>query len=229
MKSPRPGSWTAAAAAALLSVASLPVAAMEAFKASYQASAMGMVGEGQMSVSPQGQGRWQYQLQVKNQLVDLSQSTVFDEVEGRLRPLSSSDDSRIMVKQKSVDTVYDWGTRQATWSGDIKPERAGPVALQAGDMDALLVNLAIVRDVAAGRPLNYRLVENGKIKPMTYQVSGKEAITVQGKSLQATKVVRNDGDKQMVVWVVPEVPVPVRILQREDGQDSIDLRISSWQ
>ena len=70
-----------------------------------------------------------------------------------LRPLSSTDLSRLLVKKKAVNTNFDWGKNQATWSGDVKAGRAGPVALQAGDMDALLVNLAIVRDVAAGKPL----------------------------------------------------------------------------
>ena len=88
--------------------------------------------------------------------------------------------------------------------------------------------LAIVRDVAAGKPLTYRMVENGRAKAMTYQVAGKERITVAGKPQDATKVVRTDGDKQTIVWVVADAPVPARILQREKGQDTIDLTLKSW-
>ena len=214
--------------AALLGAASAPALAVEAFTAQYQASAMGMVGEGQMVVAPQANNRWLYTLTVRNQAVDLSQRTVFDEQDGRLRPLSSTDASRLLIKKKNVNTVYDWSKAQATWSGDVKPDRAGPVKLQPGDMDALLVNLAIVRDVAAGKPLNYRMVENGRAKAMTYQVAGKERITVGGKPQDATKVVRTDGDKQTIVWVVADAPVPARILQRENGQDTIDLTLKSW-
>lgn len=224
----KPRRLTAALVAGALALASLPAMAIDAFTAQYQASALGMQGEGQMVIAPQSGNRWQYSLTVRNQLVDLSQKTVFDEQNGRLRPLSSSDSSRVLVKKKSVDTIYDWSKSQATWSGDIKPDRAGPLALQAGDMDALLVNLAIVRDVAAGKPLRYRMVENGRAKAMVYQVVGKEKITVGGKSQEATKVSRTDGNKQMIVWIVPNMPVPARILQREDGQDSIDLTIKSW-
>lgn len=215
-------------AAALLAAASAPALAVEAFTAQYNASALGMVGEGQMSVSPQPGNRWQYTLSVRNQAVDLSQKTVFDVQDGRMRPLSSSDTSRLLIKKKNVNTVYDWSKAQATWSGDVKPDRAGPVKLAAGDMDALLVNLAIVCDVAAGRPLTYRMVENGRAKPMIYQVAGKERITVAGKPQEATKVVRTDGDKQTIVWVVADAPVPARILQREKGQDTIDLTLKSW-
>lgn len=220
---------TAVIAAGLLAAASLPAAAVEAFSAQYQASAMGMQGDGQMSITSQGDNRWQYSLTIKNQLVDLSQKTVFDEQKGWLRPLSSADLSRVLVKKKAVNANFDWSKSQATWTGDVKPERAGPVALKPGDMDALLVNLALVRDVAAGRPLNYRMVENGNAKTMSYQVAGKEKITIGGQSRDATKVVRTTGNKQIIVWVVPNLPVPARILQREDGQDSIDLQLKAWQ
>lgn len=219
---------TAVLATSLLAVASAPVAAVEAFTADYQANAMGMQGNGQMSITSQGNNRWQYSLTIKNSLVDLSQKTVFEDDGGMLRPLSSSDVSRLLVKKKSVNTVFDWSKNQAVWTGDVKPERAGPVALKPGDMDALLVNLAIVRDVAAGKPLSYRMVENGSAKPMNYQVAGKEKITIGGKSRDATKVVRTSGKKEMIVWVVAGMPIPARILQREDGQDSIDLQIKSW-
>lgn len=215
-------------AATLFGAAAAPALAVEAFTANYNASALGMSGEGQMVVAPQAGNRWQYTLTVRNQAVDLSQKTVFDEQDGRMRPLNSSDSSRLLIKKKNVNTTYDWSKAQATWTGDIKPDRAGPVKLQAGDMDALLVNLAIVRDVAAGKPLTYRMVENGRAKAMTYQVAGKERITVGGKAQDATKVVRTDGDKQTIVWVVANAPVPARILQRENGQDTIDLTLKSW-
>lgn len=215
------------AATALSLTLAAPAMALEPFNAAYQASAMGMTGDGQMSLTKQDGGQWQYKLTIRNQLVDLSQSTVFDEQGGRLRPLSSDDSSRMLVKQKTVKTNFDWAKKQATWSGDVKPDRAGPVPLQAGDMDALLVNLAIARDVKDGKPLNYRMVEGGKVRPMTYKVLGKEEVTVNGKAVQATKVSRVDGKKEMVVWVVPNMPVPVRMLQRENGADSIDLRIKS--
>jgi len=217
-----------AVAASLLAVASAPAAAVQAFSADYEANAMGMQGNGHMSITAQGNGRWQYTLTVRNSLVDLSQSTVFDEQDGWLRPLSSTDLSRLLVKKKAVNASFDWSKNQATWSGDVKPGRAGPVALKTGDMDALLVNLALVRDVAAGKPLDYRMVENGNAKPMNYRVVGKEKITIGGKSRDATKVSRTSGSKEIIVWVVPGMPVPARILQREDGQDSIDLQVKSW-
>jgi len=216
-------------AAATLALIASPALALDAFTATYQASAMGMQGNGRMTLTPQGTGKWKYDMSVRNQLVNLSQSTTFEEKDDTYRPLSSSDASMVLVKSKSVKTNYDWSSKQATWSGDIKDNRKGPIALQSGDMDALLVNLAIVRDVHAGKPLTYRMLENGKVTSMTYQADGKETITVAGKQVSATKVSQTDGKKQMIVWVVPDMPVPARILQRENGQDSYDLTLTSFQ
>src|SRR5690606_32256221 len=122
---------------------------------------------------------------------------------------------------------YDWGSNQATWSGDVKPDRRGPVRLQNGDMDGLLINLAIARDVAAGKPLNYRMVDGGRVKTLSYRVVGKESMTVDGKTVEATKVPGVDGGKEQVAWLAPGMPVPVRLLQREGGKDALDLAIKS--
>ena len=211
------------AVASLLAAASAPAAAVQAFSADYQANAMGMQGNGHMSITAQGNDRWQYTLTIRNSLVDLSQSTVFDEQDGWLRPLSSSDLSRLLVKKKAVKTNFDWNANEATWSGDVKPGRAGPVALKTGDMDALLVNLALVRDVAAGKPLNYRMVDNGVVRQQSYQNLGQETVTVSGKPRSATKVSRTSENKQVIVWVVEGLPVPARILQKKDGKDDLDL------
>ncbi len=218
----------ALAATAVLALTAAPAFAMDAFTATYQASAMGMQGNGQMTLAPQGAGKWKYDMSVRNQLVNLSQSTTFEEKNGQLRPLTSSDSSVVLVKSKSVKTNYNWDSKQATWSGDIKDNRKGPVPLQQGDMDALLINLAIVRDVHAGKPLRYRMLENGKARTLSYQMDGKETINIAGKQVTATKVSQADGDKQMIVWVVPDMPVPARILQREDGRDSYELTLTSF-
>ena len=216
-------------AAAALVVASVPALAIEPFTANYQASYMGMQANGVMTVAPAGNNQWRYSLQIKNPMADLSQATVFDEQGGRLRPLSSHDRSVVLIKRKQVDARYDWGSNQATWTGDVKPDRAGPIRLQNGDMDALLINLAIARDVNAGKPLNYRMVDDGRIKPMTYRVIGKENMTIGGKQQEATKVSRVDGNKEQIAWIVPGMPVPARLLQRENGQDALDLTIKSIQ
>ena len=214
-------------AAILLALATAPAWAVTPFSADYQASYMGLQGNGKMTLEAQGANRWKYTLSITSNVAQLSQSTVFEDHDGQWRPLSSSDRSLLLIKKVDKDANYDWNKGVATWSGDVKADRAGPVKLQKGDMDALMINLALARDVAAGKPLNYRMVEDGRAKQLSYQVAGKEAITVDGRSQQATKVVRTDGNKQTIAWVVEGLPVPARLLQKKDGKDEIDLRIKT--
>lgn len=212
--------------AAALVLATGPALAVTPFNAAYQANYMGMAANGRMTLEPAGEGRWKYTLQVTNKMGNLVQSTIFEEVDGQMRPISGSDVTSVLIKRKKRQAAYDWSRGVATWSGDVKADRAGPVKLQAGDLDALLVNLAIARDVAAGKPLRYRMVDDGRVRQLSYTIAGKEAIMVNGKSQQATKVVgAASGDKQTTLWVVPGTPVPVRIVQK-DGGDTIELRIA---
>lgn len=217
-----------AAGAVLLALAAVPCWAVQPFSADYQASYMGLQGTGKMSLAAQGGGRWKYSLHIDSKLARLTQSTVFEERNGQWRPLSSDDASFLLIKQVRRSAVYDWDKGVATWSGDVKRDRAGPVRLQAGDMDAMMINLALARDATGGTPLRYRMVEDGRSKQLDYSQAGRETIVVDGTSHQAIKLVRSDGDKQTIAWVVPGVPVPVRMLQRENGRDALDLRLQRW-
>lgn len=202
-------------------------APIKPFNAEYLATYMGMQANAVMTLAPAGDNRWKYSLNIEGGLAKLSQSTTFEDRNGQWRPLSGNDTSMVLIKKVKKDATYDWAKGEARWSGDVKPDRAGPVPLQAGDLDAMLINLAIARDVAAGKPLNYRMVDDGRVKQLSYQPAGKEAITVDGKSQQASKFTRTDGEKQTVVWVVDGLPVPARILQRKNGKDEMDLQIKS--
>lgn len=215
------------AAALLVAGACASAGEVKPFTADYQANYFGIQGVGRMVLAQAGDNRWRYSLDIGGSMATLNQTTVFEDSNGQWRPISNSDTSELLVKRKQKNAIYDWSLGEARWTGDVKPERAGPVKLQAGDLDAMLVNLAIARDVAAGKPLRYRMVDDGRVKQLNYQVAGKESITVAGKAWQATKVTRTDGDKQETVWVVSDLPVPVRILRRKDGQDEMDLRLKS--
>ncbi len=226
---PRPIRKPVLLAAALLALGSAPALAVEPFSASYQASYMGLQGQGRMTLESQGGHRWKYTLSIGSSGIQLNQSTVFEDQGGKWRPLSGTDSSLLLIKKTDKQATYDWNRGVATWSGDVKPERAGPVKLQPGDVDALLLNLELARDVPAGKPLDYRMVDDGRVKQLTYKVVGKEDVTVGGKSRPATKVSYASGNKETVAWVVDGLPVPARILQRKNGKDEIDLRIQSVQ
>lgn len=222
-------------AAALLALATLPALAVEPFNATYQATFMGMRGEADMTLAREDGNRWKYALDVTGAGARLEQSTVFEANGDDWRPLSSVDSQRgesglaaMLVRRRSVNATYDWNAGQARWSGDVKDDQGGPIALQPGDLDGMLMNLVLVRDVQAGKsPLRYRLVEDGRSKRQVFEREGTEEVTVGGRSMQATKVVRTDGRRQIIAWIVDDLPVPARLLQRRDGKDHIDMRLQS--
>lgn len=229
---PRKPGWLPATMALLLLAVALPAssarpAALKPFTATYQASYMGLRGTGTMTLAAVGGDRWKYSLEIDSAVARLSQNTIFQADDGHWKPLSNSDSSLLLIKKSSKHATYDWDRREARWSGNVKPDRAGPVALRAGDLDAMLVNLAIPRDLAAGKPLDYRMVDDGRAKQLRYEVTGQDTIEVAGKPQPATRISRTDGRRQTVLWVVAGLPVPARILQRKDGDDEMDLRLQS--
>ena len=211
-----------------LALAVAPAWAAKPFVAEYRASVMGGVSaDARMSLTSNGGDRWTYALDIDSPVATLRQATVFEERNGAWRPLSGQDSSQFLMKKSQKNATYDWGKGEARWSGDVKADRMGPVRLQEGDLDAMLLNLALVRDVGAGQPLKYRMVDNGVVRAQAYQTLGKETVTIAGKPREATKVSRSSENKQVIVWVVEGLPVPARILQKKDGKDELDLVLKS--
>lgn len=216
------------ATALLLACVATPALAVKPFVATYEATVKGALhADAHMTLAAAGADRWRYELSVDSPIASLHQTTVFEDRDGAWRPLSGTDSTEMLIKKSQKNATYDWASGEARWTGNVKPDRMGPVKLQAGDVDAMLLNLAIVRDVAAGKPLSYRMVDNGVAHQQVYQNLGQERITVAGKPKTATKLSRSSDGKQYTVWVVAGLPVPARILQQDDGKDALDLVLKS--
>ena len=223
----------------LLAGLAAPAQALEPFVASYQAYNEGkLAGNASMKVTPRAGDQWQIDLNVKGTRgfarlagLNIEQSTVFDTAGGQFRPLSQATVRRAVFMGRKMVGTYDWNARTAQWQGDIKKERRAPLPLQPGDVSALLMNLAVIRDAAPGKQLDYRVVDNGRIREYQYTVAAEpENVTVEDLSYSALRVSRsNGGNHETIFWVADGVPTPVRILQREDGQDGIDLRLVEYQ
>lgn len=195
--------------------------------ADYQVSYNGFSASGQLRVAPHGAGRWLASLRFGNLLASLEQATIFDIVQRRFHPLGSSRVVNTPLTRRTTATRFDWRAAQATWSGDAKPGHRGPVPLQAGDVDPLLFQLAIVDDVGAGRPTRYRVLDNGRAHALAYRPLRAEQIRVGGQAYLARKFFAAEGNKRYVVWIAPGFPVPLRLLQSELGGDTIDMRLTA--
>lgn len=204
-------------------------AALKAFTAQYAAKYKSIPASGVMVLAPRG-GQWSLAMTVENLAASMSQATVFTEStrNGLLMPLGGVDMASYVGQRRNVPMRFDWRSLQATWSGDAKASRRGPIAIRPGDVDGLLLLLALARDVPAARPLSYRVVENGKARTMVFRRAGTESVDVNGRRQQATRVVASADGKTTTAWIVAEVPVPVRLVQSEGGEDTVSLRLNSW-
>jgi len=211
---------------------------LEPFVAQYQVFKDGRVlGDALMQVVHNDARRWRIDLNIRGTegLIGLAgiaaqQSTVFDVAGTTYRPLAQSTLRKTVFTKKQTVGVYDWRSHQARWSGDVKESRRAPVTLQDGDQSGLLINLAVIRDAQPGKSLNYRFVDDGRVRDHRYDVSMQlEEVKVGELSYSAMRVARiQSGNEETVLWVVDGVPTPVRLLQRENGEDKYDLRLVEY-
>jgi hypothetical protein len=213
--------------------------ALEPFVASYEAHYRGSpAGNATMQVVRTQPPQWRVDLGIEGRRgmagvlgLNVQQSTVFEVIDNAYRPLSQSTVRKgLFLGRKSVG-VYDWAKASARWQGDLKKRHQQPVALLPGDMSGLLINLAIIRDARPGAVLRYRFVEGGRVREHVYQVAAEpETVQVGELSYSTLRVARsNGGNDDTVVWVAQGVPTPVRILQRENGEDAVDLLLIEYQ
>ncbi|MCS4233805.1 DUF3108 domain-containing protein [Stenotrophomonas rhizophila] len=213
--------------------------ALEPFTATYQALYKGKdAGDATMRVTHTGGAQWRVDMQVVGRRgfasvlgLNLEQSTVFEKRGDTYVPISQATVRKGLFLGKKVSGTYNWQAGTAQWLGDLKKERTQPIALQPGDQSALLINLAIMRDARPGGQMHYRYVDVGRVRQHDYQAAADtENVQVGDLSYNALRVHRtNGGNDETILWIANGVPTPVRILQREDGEDRIDLRLIEYQ
>lgn len=214
---------------------------LQPFVASYRVYRGGKhLGEATMQTVNQQGARWRVDLVMRGTRgligavgINAEQSTVFDVVDNRYRPVAQATVNKSMFTRRQTVGTYDWNAREARWQGDVKNDwRRGPRELQDGDMTGLLINLAVIRDAEPGKTLNYRYVDDGRNRDHTYVVADElESVRAGELSYNAMRVQRveeENDNEETIVWVVRNVPTPIRMLQRENGEDTYDLRLIEY-
>lgn len=213
--------------------------ALEPFAATYQAFYKGKeAGDATMRVTHVDGPQWRVDMAVRGRKgfasvlgLNIEQSTVFNVEGDTYVPLTQSTVKKALFFGKHATGSYDWQARTAQWQGDLKKERLKPIALEPGDQSALLLNLSLMRDASPGKALGYRMVDVGRARRYEYRAAdATENVQVGDLSYDALRVYRtNGGDNETILWIANGVPTPVRILQRDKGEDEIDLRLVEYQ
>jgi len=233
---------TAPAPAAASAAVSMDVApadrALVPFHARYLVYRGGKpLGEATLQLVPLADDRWRIDLRIEATRglmglagLDLQQSTVFEAPGDQLRPLSQSTVRKALFSRKQITGTYDWTHHAARWTGDVKKTRRAPVPLRDGDLNGLLINLAVLRDAAPGATLQYRFVDDGRARDQQYVVAAaRESQVVDDLSYNAMRVERvRGGGEATTFWVVEAVPTPIRIVQHDDD-GVIELQLIDYQ
>jgi hypothetical protein len=235
---PPPQTAAPAPAAPAMEAATAPrPRALAPFEASYAVYRDGKaMGDATLKLVRLEAGRWRVDMGIRGTRglvglvgLNLQQSTLFDVVDGRYRPLSQSTVRKVLFGNRKTTGVYDWQQARAQWQGDVKKTRRDAVPLQPGDMSGLLINLAVLRDATPGAVLHYRFVDDGRVRAHEYVVGeSREPVEVDGLGYSAMRVTRAKGDgESTTLWVTEGVPMPVRIVTLDD-EDEIDLRLVDY-
>nr|CAA6827923.1 MAG: Unknown protein [uncultured Thiotrichaceae bacterium] len=99
-----------------------------------------------------------------------------------------------------------------------------------GTLDPALLELRIMDDLKANRPLNYKVTEKGKLKDYRFQRQGKETLSLPAGKYLCEKIlmIRDNGERITTIWLAPELNyVPVQIRHNEKGS-IIETKLKSY-
>jgi hypothetical protein len=196
--------------------------AMQPFVATYGVEWRGMgAGTSTLELEPLDDDRWSYRSRNMARGVfrlafpnAITQTSIFRIHDDQVVPLiyRADDGSKSTARDISLD--FDWSGRRAT--GTAEDEKVS-VELQPGMQDALSVQIALMRELAAGRtPETFLLVDKGDVKMYRYTLDGEERVSTPLGEFD-TRVYRSqrEGSNRVTkLWLAPSLGwVPVRAQQ----------------
>jgi len=100
-----------------------------------------------------------------------------------------------------------------------------------GTVDPSLLELRVMDDLAANRPLNYNMTERGKLKSYRFQRLGKQTVSVPAGRYQAEviQVTRDNGERQTTLWLAPELSYAIVKIRHNEEGDIIESALQRYQ
>jgi len=177
---------------------------LQPFSASYTAdsSQMPIGGSATRSLSQQGDGSWRLEFTASMLIASLTENSQFHLQDGQLRPLDYYIKRNALGKTRETRLSFDWTGQQISGSHRGKPVA---IALSEGVLDKSTYQVALQRDVAAGKKnMNYPIVDGDEIEILNFRVLGEETVKTEVGQFSAIKVerVREEGKdgRQTRLW-----------------------------
>jgi Protein of unknown function (DUF3108) len=143
-----------------------------------------------------------------------------------LRPVRFSAEESRGKGSQHID--FDWGAGLAHARRD---DDSADLKLRPRVLDHSLIQVALMRDLAAGRPLStYYIVEKNELRAYQYERVGEEQIDTPAGSYASVKVrqSRAGSSRELYFWCAPALDyLPVQLEQRKDGKAVLTMRLTA--
>ena len=177
-------------ACALLALPFAQAAELQPFSASYTADwkQLPMSGSAERSLTHNGDGTWTLNFKASMMIASLTETSVIQFDKDALQPKSYTFERGGLGKAKRVNLDFDQTAKKVTGFENKDPVN---VPLQSGMLDKSTYQLALQRDVAAGKKsMSYNVVEGTDVDTYDFRVIGPEKVQTKVGSIDAIKVER---------------------------------------
>jgi hypothetical protein len=156
----------------------------------------------------------------------ITQTSEFSIVDGKVVPKSFVADDGSSDTSRDVNLQFDWSAHQVTGTAEDKPVS---VSLDDGVQDAGSVQIALMRELAAGRsPSSFMMIDKNEVKEYQYVREGEASIeTALGKLDTVIFTSQRTGSTRLTkLWIAPSLGyIPVRAEQLRKGKREFTMQI----
>ncbi|KIH82294.1 DUF3108 domain-containing protein [Pseudomonas batumici] len=209
----------------LLALPAVQAADLQPFSASYTADwkQLPMSGSAERSLSKNDNGTWTLSFKASMMIASLTEESTIRLDKDTLLPQSYTFERGGLGKAKKINLDFDWSSKMVTGSDRGDPVK---VPLNSGMLDKSTYQLALQRDVAAGKKsMSYQVVEGTDTDTYDFRVLGSEKVSTKAGSVDAIKVERvrdpTQNKRTTVMWFAKDWDyLLVRLQQVEtDGKE----------
>lgn len=176
--------------AAFLLPASLMAAELQPFSASYTADwkQLPFSGKAERSLQKQEDGTWKLEFSASMLVASLNETSWLSLNNDDVQPHKYRYARKGLGKSKTIKHNFDWQTLRATGSDR---DKAVNVTLMQGVQDKSSYQLALQRDVAAGKTsMSYQVLDGDELDTYDFRVLGEETVETMVGAVDAIKVER---------------------------------------
>jgi hypothetical protein len=157
---------------------------------------------------------------------DILQSSRFSIAGETLQPLEYSATDGARDHRRDIHLRFDTSQQRITGTANLAPV---DLALQAGTLDPMSLQIATLRALAAGRdPTHFLMIDQDEIKDYRYTFEGKARLHTELGDLETViwTSSRPESDRMTRMWYAPALGfIPVRAEQLRGGKPQLRLDI----